>query len=371
MTVHHDDAPNAAPYAINARFLAHRITGVQRYAREISARLTGHPALLAPADGKGLRGHIWEQTALTRLAAGRLLWSPCAAGPLSYPAQVVTFHDLFPIEHPEWYGKGYAAWYGFLFRRLARSAMHLLAVSEYTKSRLTDLLGIHPDRITVAHNGASSALKPTTTFEAARAGAALALPSRRYVLSVSSLESRKNLRTLLTAWREALPSLPDAVWLVLAGPQPDARVFGSQQLGPVPPRVHFTGYVPDEHLAALYSGASLFCFPSLAEGFGLPLLEAMSCGLRAVSSNRASLPEVGGKAAVYVDPLDADAMARAIVQTLQKDSAAAAPWTPGLEQSARFSWDRSARIVEGVLAKAAESVKASANRHSGTFWRLA
>ncbi len=371
MTVHDNARNRTAPYVINARFLEHRITGVQRYAREISARLTGSPALLAPGQGKGLRGHLWEQTALPRLAGGRLLWSPCAAGPFSYRRQVVTFHDLFPIEHPEWYGKGYALWYSFLFRRLARTAVHLLAVSEYTKGRLVELLGVDSERITVAPNGVSPALKPTTGLEAARAGAALALPSRRYVLSVSSLESRKNLRTLLAAWREALPALPDTVWLVLAGPRPDAQVFGRQELGPAPPRVHFAGYVPDEHLAALYWCASLFVFPSLAEGFGLPLLEAMSCGLRAVSSDRASLPEVGGGAVVYVDPLDRGAMARAIVQTLRKDSAASAPWAPGLEQAAKFNWDRSARIVEAVLLQEAEASHAPAVKRSGPSWRLA
>ena len=365
-----DNTLTRAPYVVNARFLAHRITGVQRYAREITSRLSGSPALLQPVNGKGLRGHLWEQTALARLAGGRLLWNPCAAGPLSYRPQVVTFHDLFPIEHPEWYGRGYAAWYSFLFRRLARTAVHLLAVSEYTKGRLVQLLGVDPERVTVAPNGASPALRPATTLEAARTGAALALPSRRYVLSVSSLESRKNLRGLLAAWRVAQRSLPDTVWLVLAGAQPDASVFGKQELGPAPPRVHFAGYVPDEYLAGLYSGASLFVFPSLAEGFGLPLLEAMSCGVRAVSSDRTSLPEVGGNAVTYADPLRVGDLAGAIVQTIGRECAAAAPWVPGLERAARFSWDSSARIVEAVLERAAEQVRVPAANRSGN-WRLA
>ncbi len=367
-----------APYVINARFLAHRVTGVQRYAREIAARLPGSPALLAPGNGKGARGHLWEQTALPRLAAGRLLWSPCAAGPLGYRPQVVTFHDLFPIEHPEWYSQSYAAWYSFLFRRLAAQAAHLIAVSAYTKDRIAKLLGRDPEEITVVHNGVSGALRPTTTLEAARAGAALALPSRRYLLSVSSLETRKNLKTILEAWRIAQRSLPDTVWLVLAGAQADATVFGAQKIGPVPPRVHFTGYVPDEHLAGLYSGASLFLFPSLAEGFGLPLLEAMSCGLRAITANRTSLPEVGGKAAVYVDPLDARDMAEAIGRSLPAECAAASPWAPSLKQAAKFSWDEAASKTEQVLLRAAETLHAPANRGSGSgsgsgsgLWRVA
>ncbi len=363
-----------APYAVNARFLRHRVTGVQRYAREISARLTGSPAMLTPANGKGLAGHLWEQTALPQLAEGRLLWSPCAAGPLGYAPQVVTFHDLFPIEHPEWYSKSYSAWYAFLFRRLSRTATHLLAVSEYTKAQLVRHLGVEGDRITVVPNGVAPTLRPTTTLEAARTGAALALPSRRYLLSVSSLEARKNLKTVLEAWRVAQRTLPANIWLVLAGAAADASVFGRQQIGPVPPRVHFTGYVAEEHLAGLYSGASLFLFPSLAEGFGLPLLEAMSCGVRAISSDRTSLPEVGGEAAVYVDPLDVRDLAEAIVRTLPNECAAAAPYRPGLRQAARFNWDESARRVEGVLLAAAGQLRASstsASRGSSRDWRAA
>ena len=104
--------PETARYVVNGRLLAHRVTGVQRYAREISARLPGQPELLEPGRdrqwGRGALGHLWEQLVLPRRAAGRLLWSPCAAGPVSYRRQVVTFHDLFALEHPEWFSPGYA-----------------------------------------------------------------------------------------------------------------------------------------------------------------------------------------------------------------------------------------------------------------------
>ncbi len=358
-------AQTTSPYVVNARFLAHRVTGIQRYAREISARLPGSPALLQPANGKGARGHVWEQLALPGLAAGRLLWSPCGAGPVRYRRQVVTFHDLFPLEHPEWYSAAYARWYGFLFRRLAREAVHLIAVSHYTKDRIVRVLGRDPDDITVVPNGPSASIRRTTPIEAAQAASALALPSRRYVLSLSSLEARKNLPVILEAWREAQRSLPDNVWLVLAGAQADATVFGRQSFGTAPARVHFTGYVPEQHLAGLYSGASLFLFPSLAEGFGLPLLEAMRCGLRAITSNTSSLPEVGGDAAFYVDPSDARELAAAILRHLPADNAATAPWEPALRQAARFCWDDAARRTDEVLVRAAlarETVSAAGNR---------
>jgi len=352
-----------AAYVINARFLAHRVTGIQRYAREIASRLTGSPAMLAPVNGKGLRGHLWEQTVLPRLAGSRLLWSPCGAGPLLYSRQVVTFHDLFPIEHPEWYSKPYAAWYSLMFHRLAAEAVHLIAVSNYTKDRIVHVLGRDPNEITVVPNGPAASTQLASPLEASRTGAALALPSRRYVLSLSSLEARKNLPSILAAWRVAQHSLPDNVWLVLAGAQADASVFGKQNLSVIPARVHFTGYVPEEHLAGLYSGASLFLFPSLAEGFGLPLLEAMSCGLRTITSNNSSLPEVGGDAAIYVDPHNIRQIADAILRHLPRTNAANSPFAPALAQAARFSWHDAARNTEEVLlrATAAQRVKTPAS----------
>ena len=359
-----------ADYAVNARFLAHRVTGIKRYAREIASRLHGSPAMLAPRNGKGWRGHLWEQTALPRLAGGRLLWSPCGAGPLFYSRQVVTFHDLFPIEHPEWYSKPYAMWYSLMFRRLAAEAVHIIAVSNYTKDRIVRVLGRDPSDITVVSNGPAASTRLMTPIEASRTAAALALPSSRYVLSLSSLEARKNLPAILTAWQVAQRSLPDDVWLVLAGAQADASVYGKQSLSAIPNRVHFTGYVPEEHLAGLYSGASLFLFPSLAEGFGLPLLEAMNCGLRTITSNNSSLPEVGGDAAVYVDPGNIGEIADAILRNLPLVNAASAPFAPALAQAARFSWHDAARKTEEVLLRAATArrVKTSVNERR---WSMA
>ena len=363
----------SAPYVINARFLQHRVTGVQRYAREIARRLPGAPALLTPAHGqagKSALGHLWEQLVLPRLAGGRLLWNPCAAGPVGYRPQVITFHDLFALEHPEWFSGSYARWYSYLTRRLAREAVHLIAVSAYTKERMVRLLHRSPEEITVVHNGPSDTTRLCSTLEAAKTAAALALPSRRYVLSLSSLEARKNLATILASWRIAQRSLPDNVWLVLAGKQAEASVFGKQQLPSIPARVHFTGYVPEEHLAGLYSGASLFLFPSLAEGFGLPLLEAMSCGLKCITSNNTSLPEVGGSAAFYVDPSDVREVAAAILRHLPKEQAAAAPYAPSLAQAARFSWSEAALRTEAVLEQAAET--ALARERAGTRrWSVA
>ncbi|HEY0786343.1 MAG TPA: glycosyltransferase family 1 protein, partial [Acidobacteriaceae bacterium] len=323
-------------------------------------RLGERVDVLTPVRGKGAAGHLWEQTALPVACGGRLLWTPGGGAPAFYGRQVVTIHDLFPIENPEWYSPAYARWYRFLLERLVARALHLITVSEYTRSRLVSRLGCDPERITVVPNGLTSGCVRVGEQAAGAARRELKLAPGRYVLSLSSLESRKNLRTILKAWALALPRLPADVWLVLAGPRADAAVYAREQLRADLPRVLFTGYVPDAHLAGLYSGASLFLFPSLAEGFGLPLLEAMACGLRSITSNTSSLPEVGGDVVTYVDPLDAAAMARQMEAELPRFAVPPVPFEPAMARARLFNWDRAAASTLETLERAACLLPAAA-----------
>ncbi len=346
------------PVVVNGRFRTQTVTGVQRYAAEIVARLSEDAEVLVPLSGKGARGHLWEQTVLPWNCEGRLLWNPNACGPLMYNRQIVTFHDLFPVEHPEWYSRAYAQWYGLAMRRLACQAMHLIAVSEYTKSRLVKVLGCPPDNITVIHNGCHVGQRAGEE-QIREAAATLKLPAgRRYVLSLGSLERRKNIAVLLRAWAEIQAELPGDLWLVLAGSRPDPAVYGDQGRSLDPPRVFYTGYVPEQHLCGLYSGAELFVFPSQAEGFGLPLLEAMACGVRCLSSSSTSLPEVGGDAVRYFDPACHDDLARVLREALVSRHKApeAAGYKPSLDQARRFSWDAAASKTRHVLETHAEAL---------------
>ena len=344
---------------VNGRFRAQRITGVQRYAHEICARLTTDVQVLTPFSGRGAVGHLWEQTALPMACHGRLLWCPNASGPLSYTNQIVTFHDLFPVEHPEWYSEAYSRWYTMMMRRLAQSALHLIAVSEFTKSRLVALFGRSPDEITVIPNG-SHLSQPATPELIERAASALKLPTRRYVLSLSSIENRKNLRGLLNSWKAIQRDVPEDIWLVLAGPKVSDQVYSRQDLPTDLPRVLYTGSVPEEHLAGLYTGASLFVFPSFAEGFGLPLLEALACGRRAIAAGTTSIPEVGGDAVTYIDPSDPDDLTRTLRHFLVERPLASDIFVPALERAQAFSWDSAAARTQTVLS-------AALSRSSSTF----
>jgi glycosyltransferase involved in cell wall biosynthesis len=350
-----DSTDNSFAYrskiVINGRFRVQRISGVQRYAHEITQRMPSIHRVITPTSGKGTVGHLWEQTVLPALCGGRMLWSPNACGPLAYANQVVTFHDLFPLEHPEWYSRSYAAWYGITMRRLARCAKHIVAVSGYTKSRLVNHLGVDPDRVTVVHNGCHLR-GPASADAVAEAATALKLPTRRYVLSLSSMEQRKNTSATLAAWGAIYDRLPEDTWLVLAGPPADTSVYGRRLSEETHPRVFYTGYVPEQHLAGLYTGASLFVFPSLAEGFGFPLLEAMACGVPCISSNSSSLPEVGGDLVDYVNPHDAADLGRLMLARLTGRNERCAPFLPGIEHARSFSWEAAAHNTLQILQAA-------------------
>ncbi|MEA3344762.1 MAG: glycosyltransferase family 1 protein, partial [Chloroflexota bacterium] len=250
-----------------------------------------------------------------------LLFVPAHVLPLLHPRRsVVTVHDLgfrfFPQAHRT-LDRWYLEW---STRYHARAAAHLLADSEATKRDLIELYGVPPERITVVYPGRDESLQPVADPDA------IAQIKKRYgiggeyILHIGTLHPRKNLAHLVEAFallREGLPQ--GSAWrLVLAGRkgwlyEPLFRRIA--ELG-LEEEVIFTGYVPQPDLAPLLSGARCFAFPSLYEGFGFPVLEAMSCGTPVVCSNASSLPEVAGDAALLVDPQDTQAWAEAMERVL-------------------------------------------------------
>ena len=339
-------------FDVNTRILSYPITGVQRYLLEILTRIpSDHLRQIAPHYPlSGARAHLWEQTVLPLRTRGRLLWSPSNTGPLAVRHQVVTIHDVVPLDHPEWLNPRFAAWYRFLIPRLARRVRHVIVDSDFTRRRLTAHSGISDGKVTVIHCGVDARFSPQTQEAIAAARAALQLPAGRYVLSVGSLEPRKNLGRLLSAWQRLLPELPPDIWLVLAGAKGKSLVFAEvPELTCLPARVHLTGYVPDDLLPALYAGAEAFVYPSVYEGFGLPPLEAMACGTPVIVGNRASLPEVVGDAGMMMDPYDVESIAAALMLLLTLADARNVLGARGRERAARFSWQATAEQTLAVL----------------------
>ncbi len=296
-----------------------------------------------------LRWQQWELPRRAQAAQADILHVTGFDAPRFKPCPVVlTVHDLigalFPRQFP-WAARCYwASW----LPRSVRWADAIIADSENTRRDVMRLTGIPSERITVIPLGVDP------RFHAAQPAEALARVRQRYglpeafILYIGTLEPRKGLDTLLAAFVQAASTL--AHDLVVVGKKGwytehlfnQVRVFGLEK------RVHFTGYVADEDLPALYAAASLFAFPSRYEGFGLPPLEAMACGTPVVSSNAASLPEVVGQAGLSVPPDDAAALANAIWQVLCSPELSARLRQSGRQQAQGFTWDETARQTLAV-----------------------
>jgi glycosyltransferase involved in cell wall biosynthesis len=339
------------PIFINTRSHTAGLSGVQRYAVELLRRIGSRLTSVAPWRAmQGVKGHLWEQTVLPSLVRNGLLWSPANSGPLAVSRQVLTVHDVASLDHPEWYSPTFAAWYRWMTPRLVRRVRRVITLSEFSKKRLLALTSIDESSVVVIGNGADGRFCPRSTQEVERVRQSLNIPSPYYVLSLGTLEPRKNLRRLLAAWASCILDLPDEVWLVIAGASGSSRVFSCPDLGSLPPRVHITGFVADCDLPALYSGALALAYVSLYEGFGLPALEAMACGTIPVVANNTALPEVIGDAGLLVNPFDSDAIAAGIKRVVQDPGLRQELKLRAIKRSGEFSWERAADLTWDVIS---------------------
>jgi len=273
-----------------------------------------------------------------------------AAHPLLIPsrraARIVTIHDLFFLLNPQHTRAEIRRDYAELAASHARRAEAVITSSEHTKRLVINHLGVSPERVYICPPGA-----PTWQT----LGRAPNNPHNGYILFLGTLEPRKNLDVLLDAYATLLRGSRRVPPLVIAGgASPDARSWLQRIAGePLKHHIRYTGYVANEEREALYAGARALVLPSFDEGFGLPVLEAMSAGVPVVTSNRGSLPEVVGGAGVLLDPSDVPAWADAI-ERLTTD----APWTTalasaGLARARSFTWQRSADELHRAYLDAA------------------
>ena len=330
---------------IDARAAARpELGGVERWARELSRRLPaldpgGYEVVRPPARLAHRAGHAWEQVVLPATAARRrapLLLCPANLAPLGFARNVVVMHDAAALREPAWYSRLYVAWQRALLPALARRALHLVTVSEFSRAELVELLGADPARITVIPGGVDERFTPQADAAAARAALGLRRP---YVLTVASLTARKNLAALaVTAQRLAA----DGIELVAAGGgRPQLRAERGV------PGVRHVGHVPDEHLPGLYAGARAFVLPSRYEGFGLTALEAMATGTPVVASDRTALPETVGDAGLLADPDDPEAIADAVLRAVGPDHDRLA--VAGPRRAAAYTWEATTRRVDTLV----------------------
>jgi glycosyltransferase involved in cell wall biosynthesis len=318
---------------------------VERWARELSARLPalrpGAYAVLRPPPRLAHRaGHAWEQFVLPVRAArlrAPLLLCPANLAPAASRRTVLVLHDAAALRHPGWYSGAYAAWQRRLLPVLAARARRIVTVSAFSRAELAELLGVDPARVSVVPGGVDERFSPAADAAAARGALGLERP---YALCVASHTARKNLGALVPAAR-ALAA--DGVELVVAGGH-RPQFAAEQRLD----ALRLLGHVDDALLAGLYAGAEAFALPSLYEGFGLPVLEAMASGTPVLTTTAGALPETCGGAAWLVD--DPTAFATELPALLADAAARERLRASGLARAAQFSWDRTAREIDALLA---------------------
>jgi glycosyltransferase involved in cell wall biosynthesis len=260
---------------------------------------------------------------------------------------VVTVHDLAFLRWPEQVPRRRHQYLSRELRGSLRRAARVIAVSEATKSDLVDMMGVDQSRIVVTPLGVDERFLPATGEEIARFKQEQKI-DRPYVLSVGTLEPRKNLPALLEAFGCLTGEIPHDLVLIGAEGWLTEEIHRTLRTPALARRVRLIGFVEDGDLPAWYSAADCFAFPSLYEGFGLPVLEAMACGAPVVTSNVSSLPEVAGDAAVLVDPRDVGAIADGITRVVCDRSLADALRRKGLERAGGYRWDRTAALTVAV-----------------------
>jgi glycosyltransferase involved in cell wall biosynthesis len=329
--------PNAiSQVVVNGRFLGRRVTGVERYGREILRYIESN-CQLELTRSQGWRGHAWEQLILpAKLNQKSILWSPANTGPLMIRNQALTIHDLSPLEHPEWFRTGFAIWYRLFLPVLAKQVKKVFTPSEYVKQKVIQRFGIR--NVTVTPNGVDRSM-----FHPDAKQTRVDLPEC-YILFVGTLEPRKNLQLLLRAWSEIKDEFK-ATWLMIVGVSGSVFRAIRVRVSHDRERVHFAGYVDDETLAGMYAGSRLFVLPSQEEGFGLPALEAMASGAPVIVSDGGALPEVVGEAGMIFPLSNPNELTNMLKECLRNTRLRADLREKGLERASLYSWQGTAELV--------------------------
>lgn len=351
---------------INGRFLTQETTGVQRFAREIvraavlstGSRWIEKAELATPSGVSGkaaefvqsigltarsvgrLRGHPWEQLELPVATRGRALVNLCNTAPVQKREQIVVLHDAAIASMPKNYSFWFRTWYRLMIRYYGARAAKIATVSDFSAQEIARYFNISRDLISVIPESGEHILRANVDEAILQR---LGLDADRYFLAVSSMAPNKNFRMVVDAVSR-MPPVPFR-FVVVGGR--NATVFKDNF--DLPTGVVEAGYVSDSELRALYEHAACFIYPSLYEGFGLPPLEAMTCGCPVVVSNVASLPEVCGKAAAYFDPRDPADVASSLSRVLGSRTYRSELREAGLARSRLWTWRDAASRLEEII----------------------
>ncbi|BBI31804.1 glycosyltransferase family 4 protein [Cohnella abietis] len=358
---------------INARFLTQSVTGVQRYAIELvkhwdqlleesrddreqfSITLLAPRKIIHKLELKHIKvkqtgtfgGHPWEQLVLPYYARKGLLINLCNTGPLLMRNQIVTIHDMAVFEYPKSYSFLFRNAYKIIQKALGIRALRIMTVSKFSKSQLMAHCRIKENKISVVELGKEhmQRLEPDREWLNHHQ-----LAKQNYLLAVSSMNPSKNFSNIV----RAIEMLEGVDYQIVIAGGTNGKVFSAAGL-PHSDKVKLLGYVTDRQLKALYEGAACFLFPSIYEGFGLPPLEAMTCGTPVIVSRSASLPEVCGEATIYCNPNDPTDIASKISQVMKDTHLRQSLSVKGLERASGFSWEKCARQSWDVVKEVVQA----------------
>ncbi len=277
-----------------------------------------------------------------------LLWSPDTKAPLKIPTNipfVVTVHDLAIFREPETYQYSRVIYWRKLFKRAIHKASCVVAISHTTRNDLIELMNVSPQKIKVIYNGVNPFFRIIDDINFLEQVSQKYCLPKKFLLFVGLFSPRKNIAGILRAFSILKNKYQIPHQLVMVGEkgwlyQDDLKLVHSLDLEK---KVFFTGYVEDEDLPAVYNLADAFIFPSLYEGFGLPVLEAMACGTPVVTSNISALPEVVGPAGILVNPHNHEEIASGVYRLLSDRKLSSELVKAGLERSRQFTWENAAR----------------------------
>lgn len=366
--------------------LSPELTGVGRYCWELASRLPAEPDVTCVRYFEGPHWHRDPATLLQPRAAVRRTWrrrfarwagkngldavrrpnvdlvhGPNFLLPRWAKRGIVTVHDLSVFRYPDTHPAARIEAFNRSFARSVGQAVHLITPSETVRQEVIAFTGRSAAEVTAVHNGIDERLRPWTPDERAPVLQRLGLPSSGYGLTLSALEPRKRIDRLVDAWQALPPGLRSRFPLVVAGAPGwrnealRARIERGAGEGWLIP----LGFVADDDLPALYSGAHLFAYPSIYEGFGLPPVEAMACGVPTVVANASCLPEVTAGAAMLSQPDDLLAFAADLGRALIDEAWRGDAVTRGLQVAGRYTWARCVRETIAVYRRVLESSSAS------------
>ncbi len=258
---------------------------------------------------------------------------------------IVTIHDMMTLRYPEFLESKESIAYTNKIYISVKRADAIITVSNFTKKEIVELINVSEEKIRVIYNGIDPTFCPTKDREDIEKVKAKYGVQGPYLLFVGNIERKKNIEKLIHAYMELRNSSIYKYPLVVVGKKSMyfKTLWEAVQQHHAKEHTIFTDVVDDDDLRLLYSGAELFVFPSLFEGFGLPVIEAMASGIPVIASNRTSIPEIAGEAAVLIDPLNVEEIARAMYDVLSNSSLRKHLIEKGIKRSKDFSWEKTAR----------------------------